>query len=131
MSAYSGVDTSHLLVTAMKLCKENNRIIASNVANVDTPNYNPLEMDFKKALHQALNGQGRISLRTVQPRHIEKSTHRPQFERLVHSGKNDYNKVDLDDQMAKLAQNTSRYTTYGSLLVKKFDQVKSMLAALR
>lgn len=131
MTAFSGVDTSQLLVTAMKVCKENHRILASNIANIDTPNYNPLEMDFQSALRQALGGHGRVSLRTTQPRHIKKSTHRPFFERLVQSSKNDYNKVDLDDQMAKLAQNTDRYTTYGSLLVKRFDEVKSMLAALR
>ena len=131
MSAYGGVDASHLLVTAMKVARENHRAIASNIANIDTPNYNPLEMDFHKALDKALAGEGRISLRTMQPRHIEKSTHRPYFERLVQSSKNDYNKVDLDDQMAKLAQNTDRYTIYGSLLVKRFEEVKSMLAALR
>lgn len=131
MSAFSGVDTSHLLVTAMKVCKENHRVLASNIANIDTPNYNPLEMDFQSVLRQSLGGHGRVSLRTTQPGHINKSTHRPFFERLVQSSKNDYNKVDLDDQMAKLALNTDRYTLYGSLLVKRFDEVKSMLAALR
>lgn len=131
MTPFSGVDTSHLLVSAMKLCKENQRVIASNVANVDTPNYNPLQLDFQEALQGALNGQGRIALRTMQPRHIEKSVRQPQFERLVHFSKNDYNKVDLDDQMAKLAQNTDRYNLYGSLLVKRFDEIKSMLVALR
>jgi flagellar basal-body rod protein FlgB len=131
VSAFSGVDTSQLLVNAMKVCKENHRILASNIANIDTPNYSPLRMDFQSALRQALNGQGRISLRTMQPQHIGKSTHRPMFERLVQSPKNDYNTVDLDDQMAQLAQNTDRYTGYGSLLVKQFDQIKSMLTAMR
>lgn len=131
MTALSGVDTSHLLVTAMKVCGDNHRVLASNIANVDTPNYNPLKMDFQKALQGALDGQGRISLRTMQPRHIEKSAHSPQFKRVVQSGKNDYNKVDLDDQMAELARNTDRYTTYGSLLAKRFDEVKTMLVALR
>lgn len=131
MTAFSGVDTSQLLVTAMKVCKENHRILASNIANIDTPNYSPLRLDFQSALRQALNGQGRVSLRITQPQHIDKSTHRPMFERLVQSPKNDYNTVDLDDQMAQLAQNTDRYTTYGSLLVKQFDEIKSMLAAMR
>ena len=128
---FAGVDTTRLLVEAMKVTRQNNLLLANNIANVDTPNFNPTELDFQATLRSALESQGRISLRKTQPQHFERVANRPEFERLAILSKNDYNKVDLDDQMAKLAENTGRYMTYGSLLNKQFDQVRNMLAALR
>ena len=128
---FAGVDTARLLVGAMKVSQQNQSIIANNIANVDTPNFTPTELDFKATLRNELEGKGRVSLRTTQPQHFEKTVHRPEFEGLAFLSKNDYNKVDLDDQIAKLSENTGRYTTYGSLLAKEFESAKSMLSALR
>ena len=50
---------------------------------------------------------------------------------LAFLSKNDYNKVDLDDQMAKLSANTGKYVTYGRLLAKRFEMTKNMLSALQ
>ena len=131
MAPYAGVDTSRLLVQAMQVASVNHRIIANNIANVDTPNFNPTHLDFEKTLRATVEGRGRISLRRTQPRHLDARQEHIQFERLAFLSKNDYNKVDLDQEMADLGANTARYTTYGSLLVKRFDQVKNMLSNLR
>ena len=131
LTPFAGVDTTRLLVESMKVARENHRVLANNIANAETPHYNPVELDFQATLRAALGGRGRVSLRRTQPRHFDVQFHRPKFERLAILSKNDYNKVDLDDQMAKLAQNTGRYTTYGSLLVKQFEQIKNMLTQLR
>ncbi len=129
--SFAGVDTVRLLVEGMKVARRNHLVLSNNIANVDTPNFNPTELDFQATLRSALGEQGRISLRKTQPQHFERVVNRPQFEGLAILSKNDYNKVDLDDQMAKLSENTGRYTTYASLLIKQFDQVKSMLTSLR
>jgi flagellar basal-body rod protein FlgB len=129
--AFEGVDTTQLLVTAMKVARENHRIIANNISNVDTPNFTPTKLDFQTTLRNTLDGQGRVSLRKTQPQHIERSVSRPEFDHLAFLSKNDYNKVDLEEEMANLDENTGRYTTYGSLVVKQFDMVKNMLTALR
>ena len=128
---FAGVNTVQLLVGAMNVCKENHLVLANNIANVDTPGFNPTELDFQATLRAELEGQGRISLRKTQPQHFERDVDRSNFERLAILSKNDYNKVDLDDQMAKLSENTGRYTTYASLLRKQFDQVSNMLTSLR
>ena len=131
MVPFAGVDTPQLLSSAMSVNREKHRILSSNIANVDTPHYNPLELDFQKTLKSFLDGRGRISLRKTQSAHIDKSTTRPVFDRLAFLSKNDYNKVDLEDQMAKMSDNTGQFLTYGSLLTKHFEQVKNMLTALR
>ncbi len=109
----------------------NQRIIANNIANADTPNYNSVNMDFQATLRAAIEGKGRLQLRRTHARHLEATRERPQFESLAFLSKNDYNKVDLDEQMAKLSENTGRYTIYGSLLVKHFETVKNMLTNIR
>lgn len=131
MVAFQGVSTTQLLATAMRVAQTNHRIIANNIANVDTPGYNPVQLDFQGTLRDALAGWGRISLRETRPQHLSAERFRPQIENLVFSSKNDYNKVDMDVEIMNLAKNTGRYTLFGSLLVKQFQVAKNMLSTLR
>lgn len=131
MQPYHGIDKVTLLVTAMNVAQDNHRIIANNIANVDTPGYNPVELDFQQTLRNALEGRGRISLRRSRSRHIEARRIGPKFETLVFSSKNDYNKVDIDKEIANLSKNTGRFNVFGSLLVKHFQTAKSMLTNAR
>ena len=129
--AFRGVDSVQLLTAAMKVAVQNHTVIANNVANVDTPGYNPVKLDFQATLRDALEGRGRVSLRKTQARHLDALREFPRFQHLALSSKNDYNKVDIEQEMADLSENTGNYTTYGSLLVKQFKAVKDMLSTLR
>ena len=130
MTSFAGVDTSDLLVQAMKVRERNHRFLANNIANVDTPHYTPVELDFQKTLQTMIEGRGGVALRTTRPRHFDHESHRTNFDRLAFLSKNDYNKVDIDDQMNKLSQNTGQYSTYARLLSKKFEMTKAMLNSL-
>ncbi len=127
MTPFAGMDTANILVQGMKTAALNHRFLANNIANVDTPHYNPVELDFQKTLRAALEGRGGVALRTSRPRHLDYTEHRPQFERLAHLSKNDYNKVDIEDQMAKLSENTGKYSNYARILAKRFETTKTML----
>ena len=131
MAAFAGVNTSQLLVAGMRLAQDNHRIIANNIANVDTPGYKPVERDFQSTLRNAVEGRGRISLRRTRPQHLDASRFRIRHASVVQISKNDYNKVDIEKEIANLAENRGRYTTYGSILVKQFSMIKNMLANLR
>lgn len=129
MSPYSGVDTSRLLVAGMRVAQANHRIIANNIANVDTPGYNPVSLDFQATLSNAIKGLGRISLRKTRPRHFDGGSGiRLEAKSLVITSKNDYNKVDIDKEITNLAKNTGDFNLFSSMLVKQFQMVKSMLA---
>lgn len=129
--AFEGVNSVQLLQRAMQVCTQNHTIIANNIANADTPNYTPSKLDFQRTLRDNLEGRGRFSLRKTQARHLDVTREIPRFEHIALSSKNDYNKVDLEQEMADLSDNTGKYTIYGSLLVKQFKQAKDMLAGLR
>lgn len=124
-------DVSRLLVEAMKVAELNHKYIAQNIANVDTPGYNAVELDFQRTLQSAIEGRGGFGLRTSHPRHFDFVDETPVFEDLAFSSKNDYNKVDVDDQMAKLSENTGKYTTYAMLLNNRFQRIREMLSDLR
>ncbi len=124
---FSGVSTTRLLVTGMGLAQQNHRIIANNIANSDTPGYNGVQMDFDKSLRSALKGRGGIRLRTTRPRHLNGGRNRIDHKSLVVHAKNDYNKVDVEEEISNLSKNRGRYLLFGSILVKQFQMTKSML----
>jgi len=130
VSAFAGVDTTRVLLAGMKTAEMNHRYLANNIANVDTPDYNPVNLDFQRTLRAAIDGRESVSLRKDHPRHIEVRRNIAKFEGLASLSKNDYNKVDLDDQMARLSENTGQYTTYASLVSKRFQMVRNMLNGL-
>jgi flagellar basal-body rod protein FlgB len=131
VAAFAGVRTDDLLVSAMKVNQENHRYIASNIANVETPHYNPIRLDFQATLRSMLEGRARVGLRTTEARQTARASIRPKLERVAQMSKNDGNKVDLEDQTAKLAENTGQYVVYSSLLAKNFERAKSMLSSIR
>jgi flagellar basal body rod protein FlgB len=45
--------------------------------------------------------------------------------------KNDFNSVDIDEQIAKLTENTGNINIYSSLLSKKFSQLTTIINDLK
>lgn len=131
MEAFAGISAERVLVESLNVAATNHRILANNIANADTPHFTPTELDFRGTLRRALEGRSHVDLRTTRARHIDYRSERPEFERLVFLSKNDYNGVDLDDQMAKLAENRGKYTTYTALLTKRYRTYNAMLDSLR
>lgn len=131
MDPFPGVDTVTLLTNATQAVAMNHRIIANNIANVDTPGFNPVRLDFQDTLRATLEGRERIALRRTHPRHLEGTRNLFEFKHLAQSSKNDYNKVDLDEEVSRLSENTTRYTLYSGLLVKQFRRMRDLLSNIR
>jgi flagellar basal-body rod protein FlgB len=131
VTPFVGVGASDLLVSGLRVAAMNHRVIANNIANADTPNFTPTELDFQATLRREIEQQGHVDLRTTRARHLDYRSHRPQFSQRVHMSKNDNNQVDLDEQVSKLAENRGRYTTYSALLTKRYRMYKNMLDNLR
>ncbi len=129
---FEGVDTARLLHGAMKVSVTNHTIIANNIANADTPGFNPTQLDFKATLQDVIQGKRSVALRKTHPLHLEG---RPRigakFERKAVLSKNDFNKVDLEHEMNALNKNSGNYDLYGALLTKRFSQARNMLQQLR
>jgi flagellar basal-body rod protein FlgB len=118
---------------ALNLRALRQQIIASNIANADTPGYKARDIDFTKSLQDAV--AGRVSAneltRTVNT-HLASpqtaaATAGPLLYRQVVQPSLDGNTVDMDVERAQFAENAVRYEAN---LMFLNSQLKSMLAAI-
>jgi flagellar basal-body rod protein FlgB len=107
-------DTLDFQGQALALRSERQRVLASNIANADTPGYVARDMNFAQALRQATGSTpaGRV-LATSQPGHIAAGTAggtAAALEFATASQNNlDRNTVDMDRERASFADNSVRY----------------------
>ncbi len=118
-----------LLKTLMDLYAQREKIIASNVANAETPGYSPARFEFQKQLDTALN-KGTFKLATTQPGHIPVT---PQSiddvsgkitRKQDTTGIGDLNGVSLEEEMLALSENELRFETAAQLMKKKLTILK-------
>jgi flagellar basal-body rod protein FlgB len=101
---------------ALNLRSQRQGIIASNIANADTPGYVAREMNFSQALREATgSGQSAPALAATQPGHIggnaaSLGSSVSTLEYAAPSQTNlDNNSVDMDRERASFADNTVKY----------------------
>lgn len=115
--------TFNMLGTLMDYRAERNKVISSNIANLDTPGYKPSDYVFKEELSGAMDM--RILLKRTHEKHFPNAGDE--------ISKNDFKmvtsdeKVDLDTEMANLAENHLMYNLTVELLARKFKGMRSVL----
>ncbi len=114
---------------ALPLREQRMKLIASNLANVDTPGYQARDIDFNAAL-DAASGQGG-PMRTTHERHVSDAiqTGNPPFEftRQAAQPSLDGNTVDPDMERAAYGRAALEYRASLSFVESK---VRSMLTAI-
>ncbi len=99
------------------------RVIASNIANEETPGYRAKDLKFKEALAAARHPSGSVSLRVTHNRQLSSSGKQVDghiIEIPVADLPLDANSVNLDLEMAKLTDNAMHYNTTAELMARKF-----------
>lgn len=125
--------TMRLIERALDLGAARQRVIASNIANEETPGYRAKELYFRDALAAAVEGRPPIALAVTQARHIGprgdgvslvagKAAEMPAGELPL-----DANSVNLDLEMAKLSDNAMRYNTATTIMAQRFRQLVSAI----
>lgn len=117
---------------ALALRSERQRLIASNIANADTPGYVSRDMDFAAALKEA-TGQTAVagSLATTQAGHMAPTAGARAEPNLLYATPSqtnlDRNTVDMDRERANFADNAVKYEATLRFIN---NQVKTMLSAI-
>ena len=117
-------------VLDMQLQRQN--VITGNLANIETPNYRPRELDFEKELQEAmgLDSKGRMSLTnyTHMPTYFNISEFGPELR--THA-KTRYiygeDRVNLDKEMAKLAKCNLHYSALTQVMTKSFEGLNTII----
>ena len=102
-------------------------MIASNIANVDTPFYRPKDVNFEQYLareNKKIFGSGersyKLELAKTSKEHLDSRRIKPDsatmFWRDGHLAKNDGNSVDLDVETSEIGKNSTMYQALTSAL---------------
>lgn len=118
---------------ALMLRAERQRLIASNIANADTPGYQAREMDFAQALRQATGGSASTgALVATHAAHDAAVTSLREAPGLLYARHSqdaiDRNTVDLDRERASFTDNTVKYEATLRFIN---GSVRSMLEAMK
>ncbi|TFW32070.1 flagellar basal body rod protein FlgB [Massilia horti] len=123
---------------ALSLRSQRQELLASNIANADTPNYKARDIDFASALQGALarSSVPGSPLSTTSPAHLPQGTPdgnllpdgTPVLYRGVVQGAVDGNTVDMDVERNQFADNGLRYEAGISMIN---HQIRAMLAAIQ
>jgi flagellar basal-body rod protein FlgB len=118
--------------TALQLRSQRTEVLASNLANVDTPGYRARDIDFKSVL-AATSGEGSaVQMAATRPNHIGgatvSGTATPELKyRTPLAPSLDGNTVDAQLEQAAFAENSVRYQATLSFLSNKF---RSLMTAI-
>jgi flagellar basal-body rod protein FlgB len=122
---------------ALSLRSERQQVLASNIANADTPNYKARDFDFAAALREAAAGAPASSspLATTAAGHLgglpssERTASGTELKyRTVQQGSVDGNSVDMDAERAQFADNAVHYQASLTVLT---HEIRMMLAAIQ
>ena len=107
-------DSLNFQAQALSLRSERQRLLASNIANADTPGYVAREMNFSAALQQATSAQSSANtLATTQSGHIASAASELSDSQLLYAANSqtslDSNTVDMDRERASFADNSVKY----------------------
>jgi flagellar basal-body rod protein FlgB len=100
-------------------------VIQSNIANADTPNYKPKDLVFERIL------KDNIQLKTDNPKHINPENKEKIKEYVVEDGYYsgyDKNKVNVEHELAKLAESSIMYKTLLEVMKKEMGKLKYVIA---
>ncbi len=120
--------------TALNLRAALQELLASNIANADTPNYKARDIDFASALQNALAGTSpKLPVVQTSPMHFGGNTGdsilgSPVMYRRPVQPSADGNTVDMDVERAQFADNALRYEASVKFTS---DELKDMLAVIQ
>jgi len=118
--------TVRLIEDRLSLNTRRQELVASNIANIDTPGYVSKDVSFDEVLKNAM--EPRLQLVSSHPKHVknpepsealEKEAKRVTIETT--------GPVDLEEEMAKLTRNNLEYQFLVTMLNKKFALLKLTL----
>ena len=122
---------------ALRIRDQRQQVLASNIANADTPNYKARDLDFKAALQGAMKGAGApggVAMATTSPGHLTgkaglgAGTGSGLLYRTPAQGSVDGNTVEIDAERAAFAENAVQYEFN---LTRISSQIKTMLSVIQ
>ena len=123
------------LKKGLNMMSARQNLISSNISNVDTPGFKASDIDFQGQLRAALGSEVGLNLKATNTKHFGPSTSNimglevDPFEEEA-AAKSNGNNVDIDNEMAKMAENQILYNATVQLMMKRGSTVRSAVTEL-
>jgi flagellar basal-body rod protein FlgB len=115
--------TINLLSNMLDYRAEKHKVIVSNIANIDTPAYKPMDLVFEKNLTEAVVEGNQLQMTRTHSKHFNSTQRKGSNFEIETSG----DKVEIDRAMTDLAENNLMYNLTAELLLRKFNSLKTVL----
>lgn len=115
--------TMRFLAAGLDVTLYRQNVIMGNVANLDTPNYAPKDINFADALNEAIEAQQPRASATAEPANFAQHTEERPDREAGPSG----NSVELDIQMGRLAQNSTLYGASSRAISRKLALMRDII----
>ena len=119
---------------ALDLRARRHELIASNLANADTPGYKAFDLLMDKAMAKQKVGSQPLSMSKTHPNHIPVGVNRVDNLRPFvvksedHSNmRGDGNTVDMEREMSNLAENQLMYKASAQIVARKMQALRSVI----
>ena len=125
--------TVSVLGKALDLRSMKHSLIVSNVANMDTPNYQAFDLIIEEEMEKVMGGEKQIELKKTRPGHLPAMSNglgnvRPRVVSTSKNAKNgNTNSVHIDKEMASLAENNLMYNALAQIVARKFQGLKDVI----
>ena len=118
---------------ALKLRSYRQQLLASNVANADTPNYKAVDIDFARELKRVSGKQpGDLRMTATSQQHLQATTGNPYNAKIMYRSISqpniDGNTVNMDEERAQFAENSLRYESTVRVLN---GQIRGLMTAIK
>lgn len=106
------------LVRSLDISRKRQGLISGNLANIETPDYHAKDLDFRESLQKAMQGSSKDLSRTHSRHYNVMEGGGPEITTAAAAG------VDIDQEMANLAENNLMYRSSVESLLRKFALIK-------
>ncbi len=127
--------TIDLLGKTIDLRARNQNLLASNIANAETPGYVPKSLSFESELQGALHGGSKGASAVTHSRHLPlkgagtriNSVNGTVVETPAATPGKDGNAVELENEMGRMVENQVMFNASVQILSKKFEGLRSAI----
>lgn len=126
----SGV--TDLLFKQLSFRSERQKVISSNIANIDTPKYKTKELSFDDHLNNSKTQSIRLATTNSMHIQIQDVVKQPKYDLFEVKGldeQNDGNNVNLDTQMSEMSKNNTIFSAIQNSIKKDSTWFKLMVDA--
>jgi flagellar basal-body rod protein FlgB len=114
----------------LSLRAQRQQLLASNIANADTPNYKAVDIDFNSAMQAALQQANPAELKLTSSSHLPNAGtigNADIKERASKQNNLDGNTVDMDIERAQFTENALQYEAAITLINNHFKNIASVI----